>query len=104
MEVIKKRRCLEEFVSRIPGLFDTIESTTDNVKSWGKIPKTITLCDTEFKYGTFMKIFYSLLNVLTKSQYFKYDLLKDKWLSIDIDCYCIIEDYKIPTRGQNYLQ
>ena len=84
MEIIKKKIILEDFKSRIPSLLDTIEDD-DTINSWGKMPKNISLYEKNMRYGTLMRLYYGLLNVITKSAYYEYDASKKKWLVLNLD-------------------
>lgn len=84
MEIIKKKIVLEDFKSRIPSLVDTIEDD-GTINSWGKMPKNVSLCGKIMRYGTLMRLYYSLLNVITKSAYYEYDREKKKWIPLNLD-------------------
>lgn len=89
MEIIKKKICLEDFISRIPALIETVDTgkgiTTLTEGSWGKIPNYITFLGKTVKYKTFMNLYYSLLNVVVYSDYYEYDYIGNKWIAIDYD-------------------
>lgn len=88
MEIIKKRICLENFISRIPGMNDVegIEDTKKLVNgSWGYYPKDIVLWGKRLKYHTLISLYYSALNVIMYSKYFEYDASGKKWLELEID-------------------
>lgn len=86
MEVIKKRICLEDFISRIPALIETISDNNSNNKgSWGKIPNSVIVLGKNMKYGTFMNLYYNLLNVIMYSVYYEYDLSRNKFILKDYD-------------------
>lgn len=88
IEVIKKKINLEEFKSRIPGLISVInqdDNFLNDGASWGKIPVLISILGRTIKYGTMMDLYYKLLDIITKSEYYKYSLKQDKWVKIGID-------------------
>lgn len=88
MELIKKKICLEPFISRIPGMISTIDDADiDNLKngSWGKIPKTIELWGVKIKYETLMKLYYSSLRIIINAKYYEYDESGRKWIQPDFD-------------------
>ena len=88
IEVIKKKINLEEFKSRIPGLISVInqdDNFLNDSASWGKIPVLISILGRTIKYGTMMDLYYKLLDIITKSEYYKYSLKQDKWIKISID-------------------
>ena len=84
MEIIKKKICLEDFISRIPALIETLENEkveiNPNDGSWGKIPTSVIILGKNTKYKTFMKLYYTLLNVIVYSDYYEYDSSIKKWL------------------------
>jgi hypothetical protein len=83
MEIIKKKICLEDFISRIPALIETLENEkveiNPNDGSWGKIPTSVIILGKNMKYKTFMKLYYTLLNVIVYSDYYEYDSSIKKW-------------------------
>jgi hypothetical protein len=88
MEFIKKKICLDDFVSHIPGLNETIDGEdllTNANGSWGKIPKNLTLWDTEVKYGTIMNLYYQVLDIVRNAVYYEYDTSGSKWMVVDFD-------------------
>ena len=88
MEYIKKKICLEPFISRIPGAIATIDNediSNNKNGSWGKIPKTIILWGQEIKYQTLMNLYYSVLKVVTSANYYEYDASGNKWLTSNFD-------------------
>lgn len=85
MEVIKKKICLENFVSRIPALIDTIGNDENHNGSWGKIPNTITIFGKDIQYETIMNLYYDILHMVKQATYYEYDEPYGKWLYKDYD-------------------
>ena len=83
MEIIKKKISLENFKSRIPSLFKTIDDEGKN--SWGKIVKSVFLFDKNITYQSFMKLYYSLMNIIMFSSYYEYDKKIKLWISKECD-------------------
>jgi hypothetical protein len=105
MEVIKKRICLEDFRSRIPGMFNYInKKSNDTNGSWGKFPKIMRYStylndDNEYesidmRYNDFMEIYYALLDTLCNSRYYEYEndgVNESRWLERSYDWRFIFE-------------
>jgi hypothetical protein len=88
MEHIKKKICLEHFISRIPGSIATIDNddiANNKNGSWGKIPKMIILWGKEIKYQTLMDLYYNVLKVIINSIYYQYDASGKKWIKPEFD-------------------
>lgn len=88
MECIKKKICLKDFISRIPGMIQTVDGTKINDEengSWGKIPCKIYLFDKEVTYQTLMVYYYAVLQAIVNSVYYVYDESGGKWLESDFD-------------------
>lgn len=88
MEVIKKKICLDNFISRIPGMVATVDDVDIDKcinGSWGKIPKIIDLWGTKINYKTLMDLYYSVLDIIVNSIYYEYDASGKKWLQPDFD-------------------
>lgn len=83
MEIIKKRVSLELFKSRIPSLFETIDNGEGN--SWGKIAKSVILFNKVINYRSFMKLYYSLMNIIMFSTYYEYDKKRELWVLKECD-------------------
>ena len=76
MEIIKKKICLENFISRIPGKIKTIEGNDNKNGSWGKIPHSIIFGSENsktIKYHAFINLYYSVLNIIMYCDYYEYD-------------------------------
>ena len=97
MEIIRKKIGLEAFKSRIPSLLETIEDYDEITGSWGKIPKNVGFLGMYMKYGTLMRLYYTLYRVITKSVYYEYDLQKKKWLKINLTWNEVFEKRSIIT-------
>lgn len=88
MEIIKKKICLENFISRIPGKINTIEGNDSKNGSWGKIPNSIIFGSDNpkpIKYHTFINLYYSVLNVIMYCDYYEYDESGKKWMKKNFD-------------------
>jgi hypothetical protein len=88
MEFIKKKICLDDFISHIPGLNETIDGEDlllNTNGSWGKIPKMLTLWGSKIKYGTIMDLYYKTLNIVRNAVYYEYDMVGNKWMTTDFD-------------------
>lgn len=83
MEIIKKKICLEDFKSRIPSIIQTVDG--EKVNSWGKTVKCIKIFGKVLKYGTFIKMYYKLLDTIMKSSYYQYDNIEHNWKIIEYD-------------------
>lgn len=107
MEIIKKKICLENFISRIPALIETVdvenvnESTSDG--SWGKIPKPVSLLGKAMKYGTLMDLYYPLLKIVMNSDVIEYDAGGQKWRKIDYDWRDIINKMHEPGERVSFV-
>jgi hypothetical protein len=98
MEYIKKKICLEPFISRIPATIATIDNediVNNENGSWGRIPKTIVLWGKEIKYQTLMNLYYSVLKVITSAKYYEYDAIGEKWLISDLDWRDTFQTYPV---------
>lgn len=88
MECIKKKICLKDFISRIPGMIQTVDGANINNEengSWGKIPCKIYLFGKEITYQTLMTYYYAALQAIIDSVYYIYDESGNKWLESDFD-------------------
>jgi hypothetical protein len=92
MEVIKKRICIEPFISRIPALIETVENTEPLQGSWGKIPKPVTILGTKLSYKTFIDCYHALIKVINNAVYYEYDFFGDKWLSKEYTLYEVLKN------------
>lgn len=107
MEIIKKKICLENFISRIPALIETVdvenvnESTSDG--SWGKIPRPVSLLGKAMKYGTLMDLYYPLLSIVMNSDVIEYDAGGQKWRKIDYDWRDIINKMYEPGERVSFV-
>ena len=107
MEIIKKKVCLENFISRIPALIETVdvenvnESTSDG--SWGKIPRPVSLLGKAMKYGTLMDLYYPLLSIVMNSDVIEYDAGGQKWRKIDYDWRDIINKMYEPGERVSFV-
>lgn len=107
MEIIKKKICLENFISRIPALIETVdvenvnESTFDG--SWGKIPRPVSLLGKAMKYGTLMDLYYPLLSIVMNSDVIEYDASGQKWRKIDYDWRDIINKMYEPGERVSFV-
>lgn len=107
MEIIKKKICLENFISRIPALIETVdvenvnESTSDG--SWGKIPRPVSFLGKAMKYGTLMDLYYPLLKIVMNSDVIEYDAGGQKWRKIDYDWRDIINKMHEPGERVSFV-
>jgi hypothetical protein len=88
MEFIKKKICLENFKSRIPGMNEVIDEkdmANSTNGTWGDFPKNIVLWNQSLKYHTIMSLYYSVLDIIMHAEYFEYDDSGKKWLVSTID-------------------
>lgn len=101
MEIIKKKICIENFISRIPSLIETIdvegvtEASSDG--SWGKIPKMLSILGKMMRYGTIMNLYNSLIKIIVKAKVLEYDELGKKWIKVDYDWRDIIKNHHTRT-------
>ena len=74
MEIIRKKICLEDFISRIPSNLNVITGDTNN-GSWGKIPNKIKLTisnkDRYYNYKFIMDLYYKTLKLIINSEIYK---------------------------------
>lgn len=107
MEYIKKKICLEDFISRIPALIETvdvedvIESASDG--SWGKIPRPVSILGKAMKYGTLMDLYYPLLKIVMNSNVLEYDASGQKWRQIDYDWRDIVNKMYEPGKRVRFV-
>lgn len=88
MEVIKKKICLEDFTSRVPGMIECVNiKDIDSNKngSWGSFPKDINLWGTRIKYHTLMSLYHPILRTVMNAKYYEYDAKGKKWIRSDFD-------------------
>lgn len=83
MEIIRKRICIEDFISRTQGSNKTI--TEEGINTWGNIPKSVIINGGIVKYGTLMNMYYDILGIITKSTYYIYNKNYDKWVVFNND-------------------
>jgi hypothetical protein len=107
MEIIKKKICLENFISRIPGKNKTIEGNDSKNGSWGKIPNAIIFGSDNskpIKYHTFINLYYSVLDIIMNCDYYEYDKSGKKWMKKNFDwrdCFDIkLEEKKEENTGE----
>ena len=74
MEIIRKKICLEDFISRIPSNLNVITGDTNN-GSWGKIPNKIKLTISNknryYNYKFIMDLYYKTLKLIINSEIYK---------------------------------
>ena len=74
MEIIRKKICLEDFISRIPSNLSVITGDTNN-GSWGKIPNKIKLTISNenryYNYKFIMDLYYKTLKLIINSEIYK---------------------------------
>lgn len=67
MEIIRKKICIEDFISRIPSLkLDCIDKD-ENETSWGKIANNFYFRGKYFRYKYIMDLYYDVLNLIMDS-------------------------------------
>lgn len=99
MEVIRKKICLEDFISRIPGatpIMDIVgEENIEKTSSWGNIPYKMSFLERyeygedapikKFKYQTLVSIYYRCLDVVKNATYYELDRKGNKWIMADME-------------------
>lgn len=79
MEVIKKKICLEDFICRTPIPTENLSVVNSGAtNTWGEIPiKLISFNGKSVKYGTLMKCYFYLNNIMHNSTYYTYKKYKE---------------------------
>lgn len=99
MEVIRKKICIEDFISRVPGnipVMDIVgEPEVEKKSSWGNIPYKIPFLECreygvdtplkKFRYQTLVKIYNSCLDVVKNALYYELDKKGNKWIMSNVE-------------------
>lgn len=84
MEIIRKKICLEDFISRIPSKIDSLSNERiETSNSWGKIAKNIPFNGIIFNYKDFISLYYSLFNIFMNAKYYEYDMSGNSWIKLN---------------------